>query len=98
MPARKERKLISKKLSFRGFIDAITKAIHDTTNNPSVISSSWGAPEVDWTAQAMQLMDQAFQAAAALGITVFCAAGDNGSGDGANDGNAHVDFPASSPH
>jgi kumamolisin len=43
-------------------------------------------------------MDQAFQAAAALGITVCCAAGDNGSGDGVNDGLAHVDFPASSPY
>jgi kumamolisin len=82
----------------QGFIDAITKATHDTINNPSVISISWGAPEVDWTAQAMQTMDQAFQAAAALGLTVFCAAGDNGSGDGVNDGQAHVDFPASSPY
>jgi len=45
----------------------------------------------------MQAMDQAFQAAAALGITVCCAAGDNGSSDGVNDGKAHVDFPASSP-
>src|SRR5260221_1493256 len=82
----------------RGFLDAITQAIHDTTNNPSVISISWGSAEVDWTAQAMQAMDQAFQAAAALGITVCCAAGDNGSGDGVNDWLAHFDFPASSPH
>jgi len=36
--------------------------------------------------------------AAALGITVCLAAGDNGSGDGATDGQAHVDFPASSPY
>ncbi len=44
-------------------------------------------------------MDQAFQAAAALGITVCCAAGDNGSGDGVTtDQLAHVDFPASSPY
>src|SRR5215510_14067560 len=54
----------------------------------------------EWTthaAQAMQQFDQAFQTAAALGVTVCCAAGDNGSGDGASDGRAHVDFPASSP-
>lgn len=82
----------------RGFLDAITKAIHDTANNPSVISICWGSAEVNWTGQAMQAMDQAFQAAAALGITVCCAAGDNGSGDGVNDGLAHVDFPASSPY
>ena len=82
----------------RGFIDAINQAIHDTTNNPSVISISWGGPEVSWTAQAMQGMDQAFQAAAGLGVTVCAAAGDNGSGDGVTtDQLAHVDFPASDP-
>ncbi|QBD77400.1 peptidase S53 [Ktedonosporobacter rubrisoli] len=80
----------------RGFLDAITQALHDTTNNPSVISISWGAPESSWTSQAMQAMDQAFQTAATLGITICCAAGDNGSGDGASDQLAHVDFPASS--
>ena len=32
-----------------------------------------------------------------MGITVFCAAGDNGSSDGVADGKPHVDFPASSP-
>jgi len=82
----------------RGFLDAITTAIHDSTNNPSVISISWGSAEVSWTTQAMQAMDQAFQAAAALGVTVCVAAGDNGSADGVTDGQAHVDFPASSPY
>jgi kumamolisin len=81
----------------RGFLDAITTALHDPVNKPTVISISWGAPESSWTPQAMQQFDQAFQAAAALGVTVCCAAGDNGSGDGASDGRAHVDFPASSP-
>lgn len=82
----------------RGFLDAITQAVHDTTNNPSVISISWGGPESGWTSQAMTTMDQAFQTAASLGITVCVAAGDNGSGDGVNDQKAHVDFPASSPN
>jgi len=36
--------------------------------------------------------------AAALGITVCVASGDNGSGDAVTDGQAHVDFPASSPY
>jgi len=81
----------------RGFLDAITTAIHDKTNKPSIISISWGGPESAWTQQAMQAFDQAFQAAAALGVTVCCAAGDNGASDGVNDGQPHVDFPASSP-
>jgi kumamolisin len=81
----------------RGFLDAVTTAIHDTTNKPSVISISWGAAESAWTGQAMQAFDQAFQAAAALGVTICCASGDNGSADGVTDGQDHVDFPASSP-
>jgi kumamolisin len=80
-----------------GFLDAITTAIHDTTHKPSVISISWGGPESSWTAQAMTAMDNAFQAAAALGITVCVASGDNGSSDGVAGGGDHVDFPASSP-
>jgi kumamolisin len=43
-------------------------------------------------------VDQAFQDAAALGVTICCASGDNGSGDGVSDGQPHVDFPAASPH
>lgn len=81
----------------RGFLDAVTAAVHDAANNPSVISISRGAPEADWTVQAMQAMDQAFQDAAALGITVCSAAGDDGASDGVRDGEPHVDFPASSP-
>ncbi len=81
----------------QGFLDAINQAVHDTTNKPSIISISWGGPESSWTNQAMTNMNQALQAAASIGVTVCVAAGDNGSGDGANDQQAHVDFPASSP-
>jgi kumamolisin len=81
----------------QGFLDAVTKAVHDTVNKPSVVSISWGSAEANWTAQAMQAMDEAFQAAAALGVTICVAAGDNGSADGESDGKTHVDFPASSP-
>ena len=82
----------------QGFIDAVGTAIHDTKNKPSVISISWGAPESGWTSQSMSALDAACQSAAALGITITVAAGDNGSTDGATDGQNHVDFPASSPH
>ena len=82
----------------QGFIDAVTTAVHDTQNAPSVISISWGGPESSWTAQARQALDQAFADAVSLGVTVCVASGDNGAGDGVGDGKAHVDFPASSPH
>ncbi len=82
----------------QGFLDAITTAVHDAVNKPSVISISWGSAEKNWTTQAMTQYDQAFQAAAAMGVTICAAAGDNGSSDGVADGKAHVDFPASSPN
>lgn len=84
--------------SDKGFLDAITQAIHDNTYRPSVISISWGAAEVNWTDQSLQGFNQAFQEAATLGVTVCAAAGDDGSNDNVNDGNAHADFPASSPY
>ena len=81
-----------------GFQDALTTAIHDSSNKPSVISISWGSAESTWTGQAMTAFDSAAQDAAALGVTICAASGDNGSSDGVNDGANHVDFPASSPH
>jgi kumamolisin len=81
----------------KGFLDALTMAVHDEVNKPSVISISWGSAEANWTDQAMTSFDQALQTAAALGVTVCAAAGDNGSADALTDGKAHVDFPASSP-
>jgi kumamolisin len=86
----------------QGFIDSITTAVHDTVHRPAIISISWGSPESLWTQASVQAMDQAFQAAAAMGVSVYCAAGDNGandfpSGPTAQSGN-HADFPASSPH
>jgi kumamolisin len=80
-----------------GFLDAVTSAVHDATHKPSVISISWGGAESTWTAQAMTAMDEAFEAAAAMGVTICVASGDSGSSDAAGGGN-HVDFPASSPH
>jgi kumamolisin len=82
----------------QGFLDAITTAVHDAVNKPSVISISWGSAEANWTTQAMTQYDQAFQDAAAMGVTICAASGDNGSSDGVGDGAVHVDFPASSPN
>ncbi|HTQ53457.1 MAG TPA: S53 family peptidase [Bryobacteraceae bacterium] len=82
----------------QGFLNAIATAIHDQATKPDIVSISWGGPESSWTSQSLQSYDQAFQDAAALGVTVCVAAGDDGSTDGEDDGQAHVDFPASSPH
>jgi kumamolisin len=82
----------------RGYQDALTTAIHDATNKPSVISTSWGNAESTWTAQSMSAFESAAQDAAALGVTICAASGDDGSSDGETDGQNHVDFPASAPH
>lgn len=80
-----------------GFVDAVANAAHaDPT--PTSISISWGQSEDQWTAQARSALDDALLDAAALGVTVTAAAGDNGSSDGSSDGANHADFPASSPH
>jgi len=82
----------------QGFQDAISAAIHDTTNKPSAISISWGGPESSWDAASLSSFDNTMQTAAALGVTITTASGDSGSSDGVSDGANHVDFPASSPH
>lgn len=82
----------------QGFVDAISQAVHDTTRKPSILSISWGGPEDSWTEQSRNAMNAALQDAAALGVTVTVAAGDDGSTDGESDGQQHVDFPGSSPY
>jgi kumamolisin len=81
----------------QGFTDAVSAAAH-AVPTPAAISISWGSPEDAWTAQARDTLDQACADAAALGVTVLVASGDNGSSDNVGDGAAHCDFPASSPH
>lgn len=84
----------------QGWVDAVTTAATDTTNDPSVLSISYGNPEDGsdsaWTSAAITQVNAAFEQASAQGKTITCAAGDNGASDGDSSG-LHVDFPASSP-
>jgi kumamolisin len=84
----------------QGWVDALTEASTDTTQDPDVISISYGNPEngtgTAWTTAAIQQVNQAFASAAARGKTITAAAGDNGATDGVSS-RVHVDFPASSP-
>ena len=82
----------------KGFLDAITTAIHDDQHNPSVISISWGGPEDSWSKQSLNNFNEAFKTASSLGVTICTAAGDHGSSDNENDGKVHADFPSSSPY
>jgi kumamolisin len=76
-----------------GFLSAINQAIIDKMD---AISISWGGPEDQWDAASINAFEAVFAKAHAAGVTVTCAAGDNGSSDG-EPGN-HVDYPSSSPN
>ncbi len=81
----------------KGFIDAISKAVHDTQRNPSVISISWGGPENSSDAQGIGAFHNLFVTAAALGITICVASGDHGVADSDAqhwDHQIHVDHPS----
>ena len=81
----------------------VNAAIHDSVNNPSVLSISYGTNKsgsgfVYWLDQGVQdNLDTAFHAAIALGITVCVASGDQGS-TWATTGEEHTNYPASSPY
>jgi kumamolisin len=83
----------------RGWVDVLRTAVHDQVHTPTILSISWGWTEgLDiWTRQALQAVSDVFKEAAALGVTVLCASGDDGSADEQADGKRHVDFPASCP-
>ncbi len=84
----------------KGWVDLINELVEGEPASATTCSISWGLAEDDanWSKGAVQAIDQRLQQAAALGITVCVAAGDDGSADQESDGRAHVDFPGSSPH
>ena len=94
----------------QGWVDAIQTIVHDTDNNPRILSCSYGNAETAsdagtadqrgslWTNGAIEQANSAFQVAALAGMSICCASGDAGSPDGDSDGLSHVDFPASSPY
>ncbi|KDN84217.1 protease pro-enzyme activation domain-containing protein [Kitasatospora cheerisanensis] len=86
--------------SDQGEIDMAAKIVSD--NRVSVISISWGSCEPDTTASSMTAVNNSFKQAAAQGISIFSASGDDGSRDCTRSTSGStvkaVDFPASSPY
>ena len=82
----------------QGFYQALSAAVFDQANHPSVINLSWGWPESDWqdaSAQVLPVVEELLAEAAAMGITFCASSGDAGAGgEGAA---AWVQYPASSP-
>ena len=84
--------------SDRGFLEAVSRAVHDQQRAPSVISISWGMAETEWTRRTLALFNQVLAEAAVLGVTVCCSSGDHGVMADLRDRVPHVCFPACSPY
>lgn len=78
----------------RGVLDAIRTALFDEENRPTILSISFGFPEQVWTPIALTILDELFTVAALIGVSIFCASGDNGA-EIDQAGQAHVLAPAS---
>jgi kumamolisin len=79
-------------LDERGWVELLNKVIEE---NPVAVSVSWGFAEDDpgWSRGALDSINDRLNAVRLLGITACISSGDDGSGDGLDDGRAHVDFP-----
>lgn len=64
---------------------------------PSIVSISWGAPEIAF-GFLTTAVNNVLATAVSKGISVFVATGDDGSNDGVGGSGAYVDFPSSSPN
>jgi kumamolisin len=82
----------------QGIYNAITRAIHDEINRPSVLSISFGEPEIALSDTYIRAIDKALLAASQLGITVLASSGDDGALNNSPDKLPTVNFPASSPY
>jgi len=77
--------------------DPINTAIHDTVNNPCVLTISWGAGETTyWSSGSIASMNAVLAQAVVIGIPVCVASGDEGSTWASS--SPEVLFPASSPY
>jgi kumamolisin len=81
----------------QGFIDAISTAVHDSDNTPSVLAVGSGWAEDGWSRAAIDAAGATFQEATQLGVTVLASSGDGGAAGFGLDGLAHVLYPASDP-
>jgi len=77
------------------FTDTYNTIVND--NTAQVVTTSWGEPESDASSSTLTTDDNIFKQAAAQGMSVFAAAGDNGSSDGTSNPDT-ADYPSSDPY
>ena len=81
-----------------GLFHAISHAVNDRRQRPSILSISWSVPEQEISDSELHAIEGVLREAASLGITVCASSGDNGALNGSVDGKPSVNYPASSPH
>ncbi len=81
-----------------GFVTAIERSAFPKAGEGKnvAVSISWGAPEDQWTPQAIRNMELTAKKAAVQGVTITAASGDDGAVDRSPSGKAQTDFPSSS--
>jgi len=73
------------------------QVINGVSYKPSIISISWGAPEIYYSSPLLTNINQLLAAATANGINICTATGDFGSNNGVGGTGSYTDFPSSSP-
>lgn len=84
--------------TMRGFLEAVSEAVHDTESQNTVLSISWGQSEEHWRHNLLEAFNHVLLEAATLGVTVCCSSGDHGAYADANDRVPQVNFPGASPY
>ena len=90
--------------SLAEFPRALSQALNNTVTvdgvgyKPTIVSISWGAPELYYTASELAAINTLLQTATTNGINVCVATGDNGSSNGVRGTTKAVDFPSSSAY
>ena len=79
-------------------LDLIKNACFDTVNQPTILSMSWGGPDIDLSEMYVRAQDQAILDGTAMGITFFASSGDAGVDDYVGSGYAYVNNPSTSPY
>jgi len=72
--------------------------IGNVTYTPTIVSCSWGAPEIYYGSTLLNSMNQALKALTDNNVNFTAATGDNGSNNGVGGSANYVDFPSSSPY
>ena len=92
-PVAKVIYLGAKDCSIASLLHALAFAVNK--NQVSVLSSSWGGPESNYTSGRIAAVRQVILQGEAQGITFLWSAGDHGNAHAG--GHAHVEYPASDP-